>query len=343
LPISDAGLVVIHNFGGNYFTGPIRQLPIAPERLSNMTDYAFLAGENQLTGSFPGVLFGKCDKLRGMIANVSSNKMYGHFPMKIGAMCSSLRFFNVSNNLGPMPRTLGDSRSLLDVETEPQDQVRSSLHVLSHSVSSLDSNSTSLGTNSGNSSGLSSIELASIVSASAIVMVLLFLVLFSIYVRRAPKARIQVVELREITIFSDIRVPLTFEKIIQATGNFNASNCIGNGGFGATYKAEISPGMLVAVKRLSVGRFQGFQQFEAEIKTLERVRHPNLVTLIGYHASETEMFLIYNYLPGGNLENFIKERSARAIGWKTLHKISLDVASGLFLFTRPVFSKSSTP
>ncbi|KAF3524010.1 hypothetical protein F2Q69_00051166 [Brassica cretica] len=48
--------------------------------------------------------------------------------------------------------------------------------------------------------------------------------------------------------------------------------------------------------------------------------------LIGYLASEKEMFLIYNYLSGGNLEDFIKERSKPALEWKILHKIALDVA-----------------
>ncbi|KAJ0112404.1 hypothetical protein Patl1_00746 [Pistacia atlantica] len=76
----------------------------------------------------------------------------------------------------------------------------------------------------------------------------------------------------------------------MATAGFNVQNCIGSGGFGATYKAEISPGVVVAVKRLSVGRFQGDQQFDAEIKTLGRVQHPNLVTLIGYHGRPSEFF-----------------------------------------------------
>ncbi|XP_071711834.1 LRR receptor-like serine/threonine-protein kinase RPK2 [Rutidosis leptorrhynchoides] len=134
---------------------------------------------------------------------------------------------------------------------------------------------------------------------------------------------------KEVTVFKSIGGPLTFENVLLATGNFNAKNCIGNGGFGATYKAEISPGLFVAIKRLSVGRFQGVQQFEAEIKTLGRLKHRNLVTLIGYHASKTEMFLIYNYLPGGNLEMFIQERSKRAVEWRALHKIALDVARAL--------------
>ncbi|KAM2107656.1 hypothetical protein ACFX1Q_024606 [Malus domestica] len=115
----------------------------------------------------------------------------------------------------------------------------------------------------------------------------------------------------------------------SGNGSFIASNCIGNGGFGATYKAEISPGIVVAIKRLSVGRFPGVQQFHAEIKTLGRLRHPNLVTLLGYHASDTEMFLIYNYLAGGNLEKFIQERSTRDVDWRVLHKIALDIARAL--------------
>ncbi|KAJ4831419.1 hypothetical protein Tsubulata_023213 [Turnera subulata] len=119
--------------------------------------------------------------------------------------------------------------------------------------------------------GFNSIEIASIASASAIVSVLLALVVLFFYTRTwTPDARVQVIEPKDITTFIDIGVPLLYENIVQATGNFNASNCIGSGGFGATYKAEISPGSLLAIKRLAVGRFQGAQQFHAEIKALGR-------------------------------------------------------------------------
>ncbi|KAF8096329.1 hypothetical protein N665_0312s0019 [Sinapis alba] len=178
--------------------------------------------------------------------------------------------------------------------------------------------------------GLYPIEIASIVSASVIVFVLLVLVVLFIYTRKRKRnSQVQVVEPKEIKVFVDNGIPLTYESIVRATGYFSNSNCIGHGGFGSTYKAEVSPNNVFAVKRLSVGRFQGDQQFHAEISALEMVRHPNLVVLIGYHASETEMFLIYNYLSGGNLEDFIKERSKPALDWKILHKIALDVARAL--------------
>ncbi|KAG5380641.1 hypothetical protein IGI04_028483 [Brassica rapa subsp. trilocularis] len=97
-------------------------------------------------------------------------------------------------------------------------------------------------------------------------------------------------------------------------------------GMSKTYEAIVMSG---ACASSFVGRFQGDQQFHAEILSLETVRHPNLVMLIGYHASEKEMFLIYNYLSGGNLEDFIKERSKPALEWKILHKIALNVARAL--------------
>jgi serine/threonine protein kinase len=116
---------------------------------------------------------------------------------------------------------------------------------------------------------------------------------------------------------------------VRATGNFTASNCIGTGGFGATYRAEIAPDVLVAIKRLAIGKQHGDKEFQAEVRILGQCRHPNLVTLLGYHISDSEMFLIYNYLPGGNLEKFIQERDKTAISWRNLHKIALDVARAL--------------
>ncbi|PON73622.1 Leucine rich receptor kinase [Trema orientale] len=456
----DGGLVVIHDFGQNNFTGTLPSMPIAPERLGKHAVYAFLIGENKFADAFPGNLFEKCEGFDALIVNISNNKLSGQIPLEIGKMCRSLQFLDASGNqiAGPIPPSIGDLPSLLALNLSwnllqgeipfslgqikvmkylslagnnltgsipssfgqfhslevldlssnsltgeiPRDlvnlrsltvlllnknrlsgQIPSGLAnvttLLTFNVSfnnlsgSLPSNSNLMKCNSaignpfirscrmytlketssdsqgrggdsepyaaspsgvptqtGGSGGLNSIEIASVTSASAIVSVLIALIILFFYTRKwNSKSKILGSTRKEVTVFTDFGVPLTFESVVQATGNFNASNCIGNGGFGATYKAEISPGVLVAIKRLAVGRFQGVQQFHAEIKTLARLRHSNLVTLIGYHASETEMFLIYNYLPGGNLEKFIQERSTRAVDWRILHKIALDIARAL--------------
>lgn len=456
----DDVFAVFHNFGGNNFTGTFQSMPIAPERLrKKQTVYAFLAGENKLTGPFPGILFEKCDLLNALIVNVSNNKMTGQIPVEINAMCRSLKFLDASgnqikgslpasigdlasvitlnlslnllqgqipisvgqikdlkylslagNNLtGNIPSSLGQCRSLQVLELSSNslsgeiprelsnlrnltvlllnnnklsgqipsglanvttlsvfnvsfnnlsgplplngnlmkcssvlgNPFLSSCRMYSLTVPSSDSQGKTEGdsqsyvasppeSSTESSDGFNSIEIASITSASAIVAVLFALVVLFLYTRNWNTKSNNFGSMRkEVIVFIDIGVSLTFETVVRATGSFNANNCIGNGGFGATYKAEISPGVLVAIKKLSVGRFQGVQQFDAEIKTLGRLRHPNLVTLIGYHASETEMFLVYNYLPGGNLEKFIQERSTRAVDWRILHKIALDIARAL--------------
>uniref|UniRef100_A0A5B7AC43 non-specific serine/threonine protein kinase n=1 Tax=Davidia involucrata TaxID=16924 RepID=A0A5B7AC43_DAVIN len=462
LPISGDGrsLVVVHNFGGNNFTGTFQSMPLATEKFRELTVYAFLAGENKITGPFPGDLFEKCDGLHAVIINVSNNGVSGQIPVNIGAICRSLKTLDASGNQitgtippsfgdlvslvalnlswnllqGPIPSSFGQMSSLkclslagnnltgsipvslgqlhslevLELSTNslsgeiPKDLVNlrnlsvllldknklsgkipsglanvttlsafnvsfnnlsgplpwngnlmacssvlgnpflRSCFMFSLTVPSSDpqgrvgdslnsdaSPSTSPPQKSGNN-GFNSIEIASITSASAIVSVLLALIVLFFYTRKwKPRSRIGGSARKEVTVFTDIGVPLTYENVVGATGSFNASNCIGSGGFGATYKAEVSPGVFLAIKRLAVGRFQGVQQFDAEIKTLGRLRHPNLVTLIGYHANETQMFLIYNYLPGGNLEKFIQERSTRAVDWRILHKIALDIARAL--------------
>ncbi|OMO93501.1 hypothetical protein CCACVL1_06477 [Corchorus capsularis] len=393
-PFSSFKAVSVHNFGGNNFSGSLPWLPIAPTRLDKHTDYAFLAGGNMLTGSFPGSLFGNCNKLHGMIVDVSKNRLSGHIPSEIGAICGSLRFLDVSENqlTGVIPQSVRELKSLVFLDLSGnrlRGPIPEGLHQLTHlkhlslasnnltgaipssfgrfvslEVLELSSNSlsgeipgdlvnlrnlTCLRLNNNKLSGklpsglsnkkclptldvsfnnlsrsfplngnavnsitvrgkpflhshhvfslsvrtgdtttstgdsqdgtdppsassnatvdksLDSIEIASIASASAIVSVLLVLVVLFFYTRKwVPTSRIQVAEPKEITAFVDIGVPVTYETIVQATGNFSAGKCIGNGGFGATYKAEIAPGTLVAVKRLAVGRFQGVQQFHAE-------------------------------------------------------------------------------
>ncbi|KAF7014920.1 hypothetical protein CFC21_028845 [Triticum aestivum] len=290
---------------------------------------------NRLSGEIPHAL---ADLTNLTALLLDNNKLTGKIPAEF-ANAASLTTFNMSfNNLsGPVPT----NSSAVGCDSIIGNPLLQSCHTYTLAVPSAGQQGRDLNSydndtapvdpqNQGGSSSFNAIEIASITSATAIVSVLLALIVLFIYTRKcAPFMSARSSGRREVIIFQEIGVPITYETVVRATGTFNASNCIGSGGFGATYKAEISPGVLVAIKRLSVGRFQGLEQFHAEIKTLGRLRHPNLVTLVGYHLGESEMFLIYNYLPGGNLERFIQERSKRPVEWKRLHKIALDIAKAL--------------
>ncbi|XP_010265377.1 PREDICTED: LRR receptor-like serine/threonine-protein kinase RPK2, partial [Nelumbo nucifera] len=343
---ASGSFIVFHNFGKNNFTGYLPSLPIAPGRLGRQTVYAFLAGGNKLTGLFPGNVFEKCDGLSVMIANFSNNRISGQIPEKIDEMCRSLKLLDVSRNQisGTLPPTLGNLSSLVSLYlswNQLQGQIPDHLGQLKglRYLSLAGNNLTgSIPSSLGQLQSLEVLDLSSnslsgdipkgLVSLKNLTLLLLNNNRLS---GQIPLGLANVASLAQFNVsFNNLSGPIPLnDDLIKCSSCFNASNCIGNGGFGATYRAEISPGVLVAIKRLSVGRFQGVQQFHAEIKTLGRMRHQNLVTLIGYHASESEMFLIYNYLPGGNLEKFIQERSNRAVDWRILHKIALDVACAL--------------
>ncbi|KAL9271040.1 LRR receptor-like serine/threonine-protein kinase RPK2-like protein [Drosera capensis] len=320
--------LVALNLSGNILNG---QIPVSLGQISSLRLLSL--AKNRLNGSIPSS-FGLLHSLE--VLDLSSNDLMGPIPEDLGQL-KNLSFLLLNDNKlsGMVPSTLTNVRMLSRFNVSfnnlsgplPKNDQGGSGESQSAATSATPSSASSPRTRG---SGFTSIEIATVTSASAIFSVLLALIILCVYTRKSNrKSKVLATVKKEVVTFTDIGVPVTFESVVRATGNFSLTNCIGNGGFGATYKAEISPGVLVAVKRLSVGRFQGAQQFHVEIKTLGRLRHPNLVTLIGYHASETEMFLIYNYLPGGNLEKFIQDRSTRAVDWSILHKIALDIARAL--------------
>lgn len=293
---------------------------------------------NFLDGKIPKSIR-NCGKLRTLL--LFSNAFGGGVPSELG-MLDNLVVLNISRNrfVGDIPVSLVNSKSLIKFDFSSNNF---SEPIMVDPVVNLPSlppqNRRFLGGSGsvdGKKKGFTSLELVLIVVASLIVLILIALIIVYFYMRnRRRSSQVEGIPspprsgTERLVIFKEVGAPLTFDTVVQATGNFTSRNCIGNGGFGSTYRAEISPGITVAVKRLTVEMCQGVPQFNAEIRTLGRIRHPNLITLIGYYASLSEMFLVYNYLPGGSLEEFICEKRNRDIGLETIHKIAIDVAAAL--------------
>lgn len=329
-----------------------------PPQLKQLKDLKYLnLAENKLTGAIPGEL-GELTSL--MLLDLSSNafseripeglvnlrqlktlylqqnRFSGQIPEGFTNLTSLTKFnFSFNNLSGELPK-MGKTLNCDSFKgnhfvhpchsaSSPSQQPEQTRGLLPYASSPDDHETTG-----GKHDNFNSLEIAAITSASVITFVVVVFIIIIMYIRRCiPKPPGPRSGRKEVVTFNNIGIQLSYEKVVRATGNFSVGNLIGNGGFGATYKAELTSGLFVAVKRLSVGKFQGIQQFDTEIRTLGRIRHPNLVTLIGYHASDSEMFLIYNYLPGGNLESFIHETSTRKVDWYILHKVALDIAKAL--------------
>ncbi|XP_040375182.1 calcium/calmodulin-regulated receptor-like kinase 2 [Rosa chinensis] len=77
------------------------------------------------------------------------------------------------------------------------------------------------------------------------------------------------------------------------------------GGFGSVYKGIFSNGTLVAVKVLrgtSDKRID--EQFMAEVSTLGRIHHFNVVRLHGFCFERHLRALVYEYMSNGSLDKF---------------------------------------
>ncbi|MQM17757.1 hypothetical protein Taro_050734, partial [Colocasia esculenta] len=115
-----------------------------------------------------------------------------------------------------------------------------------------------------------------------------------------------------------------------ATDNFNESNILGAGGYGCVYKAHMDDGVLVAVKKLENGGQECEKEFENEMDLLCKIRHPNVVSLLGYSINGQTRLLVYELMQNGSLESQLHGPShGSALTWHIRMKIALDAARGL--------------
>lgn len=94
----------------------------------------------------------------------------------------------------------------------------------------------------------------------------------------------------------------TIEELAASTANFSPENLLGEGGFGYVHKGVLPNGRRIAVKRLKLGSRQGEREFQAEVETISRVHHKNLVSLLGYCITGPERLLVYEFVPNNTLE-----------------------------------------
>ncbi|KAJ3678982.1 hypothetical protein LUZ61_021146 [Rhynchospora tenuis] len=118
----------------------------------------------------------------------------------------------------------------------------------------------------------------------------------------------------------------SFADLMVITSNF--SDHIGTGGFGKVYKGCLENGKEVAVKVRSEESSQGVNQFLNEVKSLSRVHHKNLVSLIGYCIDGNHIALIYECMKEGNLQYWLRG-NAWPLPWKERLRIVYESAQGL--------------
>ncbi|PPS15749.1 hypothetical protein GOBAR_AA04827 [Gossypium barbadense] len=131
---------------------------------------------------------------------------------------------------------------------------------------------------------------------------------------------------------SDLCRRFSIVEIKEATLNFDEQFIIGSGGFGHVYKGCIDGGSTtVAIKRLDSSSRQGIREFQTELELLSKLRHVNLVSLIGFCDDLGEMILVYEYMARGTLRDHLyktKNPPYRGKGdWKYALELPVDCST----------------
>ncbi|KAJ6938188.1 leucine-rich repeat receptor-like protein kinase [Populus alba x Populus x berolinensis] len=126
---------------------------------------------------------------------------------------------------------------------------------------------------------------------------------------------------------------IAYEDIITATENFDLRYCIGIGGYGSVYRAQLPSGKLVALKKLHRREAEepAFDKsFKNEVEVLTQIRHRSIVKLYGFCLHQRCMFLVYEYMEKGSLFCALRnDVRAVELKWMKRARIIKDIAHAL--------------
>ncbi|KAJ4953707.1 hypothetical protein NE237_030539 [Protea cynaroides] len=123
----------------------------------------------------------------------------------------------------------------------------------------------------------------------------------------------------------------TLRELEAATNGLSDENVIGEGGYGIVYRGVLPDNTIVAVKNLLNNRGQAEKEFKVEVEAIGRVRHKNLVRLLGYCVEGAYRMLVYEYVDNGNLDQWLHGEvgPVSPLTWDIRMNIILGTAKGL--------------
>lgn len=123
-----------------------------------------------------------------------------------------------------------------------------------------------------------------------------------------------------------------YRNVLDATKGFSEENMIGYGGNAKVYRGVLE-GKEVAVKRIMISPREsvaGTSELLAEISSLGRLRHKNIVGLRGWCKKGGEsLILVYEYMGNGSVDKRIFDFNHVMLNWEEKMRVIRDVASGM--------------
>lgn len=135
--------------------------------------------------------------------------------------------------------------------------------------------------------------------------------------------------------FSSLGVAFNYQQILQTTGEFSDANLIKHGHSGDIFRGILEGGVHVVVKRIDSSSVKK-EAYLFELDFFSKVSHSRVVPLLGHCLeSENEKFLVYKYMPNGDLSSSLLSKnnsdadSLQSLDWITRLKIAIGAAECL--------------
>ncbi|KAL3747329.1 hypothetical protein ACJRO7_016157 [Eucalyptus globulus] len=111
--------------------------------------------------------------------------------------------------------------------------------------------------------------------------------------------------------------------------HFDIKYCIGTGGYGSVYRAQLPNGKIVALKKLHHHEAEDpsfDKSFRNEVKHLTEVRHRSIIKLHGFCLHKQCKFLVYEYMERGSLFCALNDVEVVELDWSKRLVIVWDMA-----------------
>ncbi|KAK8571834.1 hypothetical protein V6N12_027905 [Hibiscus sabdariffa] len=310
------------DIGLNQFSGSI------PSCFGNLSNLNYLSlRSNLLEGSIPQEI-GNLEKLT--LVDLSQNSLNGSIPSQIGNL-SRLTYLDLSFNQlsGHVPVLSATKLHIVDAENGCYKISPDSFQGNKGLSPCITSSKTSTANNSKIPLYIKIFLPIAIFSTFSILGCLFF----SWFKVKNSRVGIHPTKNGDICSIWNYDGKIAYEDIIAATEDFDFRYCIGVGGYGSVYRAQLPCGKVVALKKLhrSEAENPAFDKsFRNEIKFLTEIRHRNIVKLHGFCLHRRSMFLIYEYMEKGSLfYNLRDEVEAVEMDWTKRIEIIKGMAHAL--------------